>query len=466
MSDKPATPSPADRPLFGVLPDGTPLQIPIIGLCGGYGSGKTLAGLTICPEETIEIGVEDSGVTYNLPIKHRFSMYKEVTGKSGSIPKPIECWEWFTGIVERISKGELKCRVLFIDPITDLQNGMVEWVKAHGGKSSAQYEKASGLLWGDTQSYAKLLLGKLSSKCTLAFTAHMGSVWSGGAPVAGKKKAKGINTFYELASLYVYLTREVNPQTGTQPDKPVGHICPPHGKSRLAHMVQDAQGNWLSKPILPPRIPEFTWAEVRKYVAKPPEYDKLKKDEKAEIETLSEEDRLLLENQTALAKLEEAQIQERLIESAKAAGARAKMGTSVVSRAMGEKPAEKPDASADAKPAATAAPAPASASTPAEPKKEEPKKQEEKSATPPDALAPPELQPWTREKCLSILAQQFVDAKFSPEQIKASCARRGADAPEGLTDEKLEDLRRGMWSYLTKKEMEQKSGKAPIPKKS
>ncbi len=464
MSDKTSTQSasPADRPLFGLLPDGTPLQVPVIGICGPKGAGKTLLGLSLCPEETIEIGVEDSGVTYNLPLKKRYSMYKEVTGKDNGIPKPIECWEWFAGIVDKIAKGELKCRVLFIDPISDIQSGLVEWVRANAdkfGRSQAQYEKASGLLWSDVKSHAKMLLGKLSSKCTLIFTVHMGSVWSGGAPVTGKTKAKGIDTFYELASLYVYLTREIDPKTGTQPEKPIGHVCPPHGKSRLAHMVLNSKtGDWEAKAILPPRIEPFTWARLRDYVQTPPNYDKLKVSERAEIERLSDDDKMLLEAETARTKLETEQLRMELAEKAEKAAGRvgASVKTSAVSRAMGESP--KTAATATASPKASPAKEATATGNAAKPPETKP------ADTEPLIRFPETLKSWTKEDCLSIVKEQIAEAGMTPEQIAQSCKKRGCETLDDMADDKLEEFRKALWGVLTKKEMERRS-KAAATKK-
>jgi len=461
MSDKTtAQTSPADRPLFGLLPDGTPLQVPVIGICGPKGAGKTLLGLSLCPEETIEIGVEDSGVTYNLPLKRRYSMYKEVTGKDNGIPKPIECWEWFAGIVDKIAKGELKCRVLFIDPISDIQSGLVEWVRANAdkfGRSQAQYEKASGLLWSDVKSHAKMLLGKLSSKCTLIFTVHMGSVWSGGAPVTGKTKAKGIDTFYELASLYVYLTREIDPKTGTQPEKPIGHVCPPHGKSRLAHMVLNTKtGDWEAKAILPPRIEPFTWARLRDYVQTPPNYDKLKANERAEIERLSDDDKMLLEAETARTKLETEQLRMELAEKAEKAAGRvgSSVKTSAVSKAMGESPKPASTTPAKASPAKEAT-ATGNATKPPETKPAD---------TEPLIRFPENLKSWTKADCLSIVKEQIAEAGMTPEQITQSCKKRGCETLDTMADDKLEEFRKALWGVLTKKEMERRA-KAAATKK-
>lgn len=472
MSDTAVITPTGKKPLFGLNLDGTPLYVPVIGLCGPLGSGKTLAALTLCPEETIEIGIEDSGVTYNLPIKKRYSMYQEVTGKNSITPRPIECFEWFMDILKQISEGKLSCRVLAVDPITDIQNGCVDWVYENCekfDKTKAQYDKASGLLWGDVKSHFKALLGATSRRMdTLVFTAHMGTVWSGGAPVPGKTKAKGIGTFMELASLYVHLTREVDPKTGKQPEKPVGHISPPHGKSRLAHTFRDENGELKITPILPPRIEDFSWAKVRQYVATPPDYAKLNKNELAEVQVMSEEEKMLLQLQMDQTKLAEAEARLELAEKVQKAASRVGAGavSSTTAKAMGTSPGSGakretvpakqesgPAAAKETAPAKTSEKPAAPASTAAE-SKSEPKAeatQEQKSGT--EKLCP-DLNPWNRDQCESIIRQQMTDLAMTSDQMKAAVRKRGGERLKDLADGVLEELRRALWNVATKREME------------
>jgi hypothetical protein len=460
MSDKP---NPATKPLFGLI-DGKPLECPVLGFNGPLGSGKTLAALTLCPEETIEIGIEDSGVTYgSLPIKHRFSMYKEViaTGKT-MYPKPIDCFEWFLSILDKVAKDELKARVIVVDPITDIQNGLLDYIEAHAadfGKSPAQYAKASGLLWGDAKAFMKMTLGRISRKVEcFIYTSHMGTVWQGGAPVSGKSKVKGIDTFKEIASLVVHLTRDIDPQTGKQIAAPIGSIAPPHGKSRFSRFVFGDDGSYTPVPILPPRIEPFTWQKVREYVATPPDYAKLKKHEVARPEVLTDDDKLLLEAETTRMKLEEAQIRQDLADKAAAAAARNSGGAAVptaVAAAMGakatktvEKPAEKPAATA---PAATTAPL---ESPPFE------------TGTGSSDLAnesliefPAELVPWDREKCDRIVREQMDEAGMTMDQKKNAVKKRGVEKLADMTDAQIEELRKALWNVLTKRAMEAKGKK-------
>lgn len=442
--------NPQTKPLFGLRSDGKPLEIPIIGLCGSKGSGKTLAGLTLCPEETIEIGIEDSGVTYSLPLKKRFSMYREVTGKDGEIPKPAECWAWFEGIIKQIRTGDLKCRVLFVDPITDIQSGLVEYVKQNAakfGRTANQYEKASGLLWADVKAYAKMLLGTISTKCTFMFTAHMGSVWANGAPVAGKTKSKGMDTFYELASLYLYLTRDIDPQTGKQPGAPVAFCCPPHGKSRLAHNILTPDGEHEIKPILPPRIENFTWKRLREYVATPPDYGKLKKSELAQAEVLSADDRLLLEHDRARMELEAAQLREQQMEMARAAAEKNSSVriTSDTLQAALSKPAKAAPKQAES--AVAAEPKPEPKPEPVTAVAEEPKVAEE---------AEPPFDSSDVNKVLESVLWLIEDLNMTPEQVAKACQKRGVENVQGLSLDKLSEFRLALRTAHDKRQMELK----------
>lgn len=430
------------KPLFGLV-GGKELVIPVIGFSGGYGSGKTLAGLTLSPSETTEIGLEDSGVTYHLPLAKRYSMYSEVRAKAkDGIPTPMECFEWFQDILPKIDT-----RILFIDPITDIQQGMVDWVEAHPekfGKTRAQYEKASGLLWGDVKSFVKILLGRMSKKVEcLIFTAHMGTVWKDGKPVAGKEKAKGLDVFRELASLYVHLSRPVDPASGKQPAAPIGHTCLPHGKSRLAHTVVRPDGVVEVQAILPPRVEPFTWEKLREYVAKPPDFAKLKKSELAQIDHMTAEDRLLLESEIAANNLEteriRLEIKERAEDSRKEIESKnARRETEKISESTStEKPVEKPKE--DKKPDP--------------PKQEAPKEEAKPAQSQTDPEKPVKLD---REQLLATIRDQFQQLEATSEVQSNAIKKRGGKVLEDLNDDQLEDLRRSCWSTLTKRGLAKK----------
>ena len=272
------------------------ISIPIIGVCGEKGEGKTLFAGSIDPEHTLMCDLEGSSDSYNLPFARRWNLYDEMLQKHGRVPTPLECFEDFRTLVTNdIKRGQFT--VLAVDPITDIEQGMVDWVYAnpdHFGHSKAQYDKAAGIMWGDVKSYWKMLLGIVATKVeTLVFTAHMGAVWKGNSPVEGRRKAKGKETLFELASLYLQVERPLD-KDGKRPDKPSARVL----KSRLA-VSSVVDGDVVHQPILPPYLKVATPKAIREYIKNPPNYAKLKKTEIAPPEEMSDDDRLRLQAEIA-----------------------------------------------------------------------------------------------------------------------------------------------------------------------
>jgi len=323
-------------------------KIPIIGVSGEKGSGKTLFLSSIRPQSTLMIDLEDSSASYNIPFAKRISLYDEMAEKNITvIPKPLEMFIWFRDIITNVEPGLYDN--LSADPLSDIESGLVDWVKenpAEFGHTANQYEKAAGILWGDVKSYWKILLGMVSAKFqTFSFSTHMGAVWKGSAPVPGKRKPKGKDTLMELASLYLLLERKPD-ANGKVPEKPTAIVL----KSRLAVTEIDKDGEVSHHPILPPNLPVATPAAIRAYIKSPPNYKKLKKGELlAPEEVLSEDEKLLLQHEIAESEKETAEIQlsrlERMQDGAKAqAATRQKQATATAAVTLKEqvKPEAKP----------------------------------------------------------------------------------------------------------------------------
>jgi hypothetical protein len=277
------------------------VRIPILGVAGEKGSGKSLFVSSIDPAHTAMIDLEDSTASYNIPFAKRWNLYDEMAKKDGKVPKPIECFLWFRDLItDGIKPGEFT--VLAVDPISDIEQGMVDWVQENPqyfGHTKAQYEKGGGIMWGDVKSYWKMLLGIVSTKVeTFAFTVHMGAVFKGSQPVEGKRKPKGKETLTELASIFMLLERNPD-ENGKVPDKPSGRIAPRPYKSRLAKTTISSDGDVVHVPLLPPMLSVATPKEIRRYILNPPDYAKLKKSEYAPPEKMSDEDKLLIEAEIA-----------------------------------------------------------------------------------------------------------------------------------------------------------------------
>lgn len=275
------------------------MKIPVLGVCGEKFSGKTLLLASIDSAHTCMIDLEDSSESYNIEFAKRVSLYDEMLKKHSKNATPIQCFEWFSAFVDSIKPGEFT--VLAVDPISDIESGLVDWVRANPtkfGHTAKQYEQASGLLWMDVKSHWKMMLGILSRKVqTFAFSVHMGNVFKGGAPT-GKRAPKGKETLFELASLYLEVERKPDDK-GKIDKKPSAKVL----KSRLA-ISKFVDGELEHFPVLPPRLEVATPASIRNYIKNPPDYTKLKKSELVAPEHLSDDDKLEIQREIAQTNLE------------------------------------------------------------------------------------------------------------------------------------------------------------------
>jgi hypothetical protein len=278
----------------------TPLwsqPIPIVGVTGRFGSGKTLFGLTIDPAHTLGYDTEKSSASYEALGFTRVDVPGEMLARfPGGGYKPIDTFTWWLAHVHNIAPHTY--RVIMLDTVSEIESGLVEWVRANPqafGHTSGQYAKMSGLLWGDVKDLWKRILSDIAARCeTLVYTSHMTSVWSGERPT-GKRKPKGKETLHELASLYLHLEREPDRQ-GNVPDKPAALVL----KSRLAvPRINPETGGVEIVPLLPPRIPVATPAAIRKYMVTPPDYARLAEDERVPETTITEDERAEIRLATA-----------------------------------------------------------------------------------------------------------------------------------------------------------------------
>ena len=286
-----------DGQLWPDTPSGAPLRIEVFGATGEYQSGKTLLGLSIAPgvhpeghqfagqPRCLYLDFEKSGGTYGGTGCKRIDV-PAVMMEHGGEYTPTAVFEWFLGLIDKMVAGQYD--VLMVDPVTDLEGGLVEYVKANCtkfGLSPDQVRKAGGLLWGVVKDYWKQVLLKLSGRCQcFFFTSHMRQVWSGNTPTA-KREPKGKDTLMELASLYLLLERKPDKE-GRVPAAPSAIVL----KERLADTLMDDQGNLQIIHLLPPRIPVASVSAIRNYIANPPNYDNLKEAERVIEEQPTEQE--------------------------------------------------------------------------------------------------------------------------------------------------------------------------------
>ena len=267
------------------------IPIEVLGLTGDFASGKTLFALSISPGPTTLIyDTEKSAKPYTSLGFNRIDLPGEMLKSHPGGFKPVDLFLFWWKDVKAIRPG--KYRVIILDTVSEIESGLVAYVRANPaefGYTSAQFARAQALVWGAVKDLWKAILTDLASRCeTFAFTSHLKREFAGDRPTS-TKTPKGKETLMELASLYLWLDRSTD-KKGNQPAAPSATVL----KSRLSSMTVLPNGLMDIRPSLPPRLPIATPASVRFYLDNPPDYDKLKADERiketeiseAEIETL------------------------------------------------------------------------------------------------------------------------------------------------------------------------------------
>ncbi len=302
-----------------------PQPIEVIGVTGEYASGKTLFAVTVSPGDSTKIyDTEKSSGSYESLGFDRVSVPDRMLEVKPNGYKPIDLFEWWWADVKNTPRGKYK--VIAIDTISEIEDGLVEWVQknpTYFGHTSGQYAKMSGVMWGDVKNLWKAVLNDLAARCeTFVFVAHMANVWQGDRPT-GKRKPKGKETLFELASLYLLMERKVDDK-GVMPAAPAATVL----KSRLVHTRFDLATKKLElSPCLPPRLPEATPEAIIAYMKNPPNYKKLKASELVREDKMSDDELAMLSLQKAEAerdaermKLERVESHKRMLDEQKQQG--------------------------------------------------------------------------------------------------------------------------------------------------
>lgn len=253
-------------------------EIPVVGVTGEIGSGKTLFLLDIDPENTIYYDFELSGATYDFP-GERVDVGAEMLKKYPTGYSPVAVYDWWVEHVMNLPKG--KYSVIAVDTIGDLEDGLAEYVKSKYrdfGYSSAQsFQKTGGIFHKEVRSYWKTVLVNVSARCeTFAFSAHLRNVWEDGEPTK-KREPVGKRTLMELASMYFWLERQY------VKNGKVHHADEPSGKKLKGRLVARLEtGKWSQ--VLPDRMPICTPDAIRNYVANPVGSRKPKNTELVDVE--------------------------------------------------------------------------------------------------------------------------------------------------------------------------------------
>jgi hypothetical protein len=297
IATAPATdpPKPLHQP---TRPPLWPQPIPVIGVTGPIGAGKTIFGLLIDPARTLVYDEENSSKSYEHLGVIRVDVHAELNRRYPNGYKPIQAFEWWANDVRaRAAPGYFS--VIMQDTVALIENGLVDWVEAHPdyfGHTVAQHRAQNGAMkWGDVSKLWKQTCLDLATRCeTFVFTTHMADVFKDGERT-GKLKPKGNKVLMEIASLYLELERKAGPG-GELPQKPTAKVI----KSRLVSppILNKQSGELELLRILPPRMPVATPFAIRQYFANPAG-DKLRPEERPPDERLTEDEKLQLQAETA-----------------------------------------------------------------------------------------------------------------------------------------------------------------------
>jgi hypothetical protein len=352
-----------------VSPSPLGIPVPIIGITGEIYTGKTILALSLAPGKhpeghpfagkprTLYLDFEQSGASYAGAGAERVDAPTEIRKGllPSAVPTPINVFNWFRQKISSIPANQYD--VIVVDPITDVEDGLVDYVRTHPGEfgyTSDQFSSASGLMWGAVKNFWKLLLLDLSARTHIfCFISHMRMEFVGGRPTK-KLIPKGKETLTEIAALYLQLERDQS-HDGEKPNPPSANLL----KERLCEpRINDKTGELEVIKMLPPRLPVCTARALKMYIEKPIGSRKLKPEEILRTQEMSEDDRKILELEIKQSEERAAAHRLELWQQQQAANAMA---------AMGQKPTPPPPPLAAPTPAPTpplASPAPGVAGPP------------------------------------------------------------------------------------------------------
>lgn len=271
-----------------IWPNG--VAIDVLGVTGAFASGKTLFVCSIDPARTRLYDYEKSAGAYSGLGIDRVDVPSVMLAKYPKAYSTRQLFEWWYNDIKSIEPGRYS--VIAGDPISDIEDGLVDWVKARhkewGFKTEEAFVSTGGIFWSKVRSEWKRVLADLSSRCqTFAFTTHLKLVWKYGKPTT-QQTPKGKTTLMELASLFLFLERDSDVLV------PSATVL----KSRLA-VTSVKDGEIQVVPALPPRLKVATPKQIREYIVNPPNYAQLTEEEREQDKPLSEADRLEMEAQIA-----------------------------------------------------------------------------------------------------------------------------------------------------------------------
>jgi len=149
---------------------------------------------------------------------------------------------------------------------------------------------------------------------TFVLTVHLKNEWAGGK-ATGRKIAEGLDTLEKLATLHIELDRSPTAKGKEAPRVPSAILK----KERLVSFGKTADDD---RPILPPRLPKATPDAIREYILNPPDFAKLVTGERLPDDKLSDDRKLLIQQEMSRNSVESETAKLSAIEMAQAAAAK------------------------------------------------------------------------------------------------------------------------------------------------
>ena len=222
-------------------------SIPIIGVTGETGTGKTIFGLSICPgPRTLYIDLDVSGYD----VINCINLVKGATAQFPTGWNQKQLFALYEQCCHEIEVGQYD--VIFVDNLPSIESGLTDTVAddyvRYGFGSRAKFTSAGGIFWKTVEIVHATLVKELASKCqTLVYSCPTKMEWRGNAPVAGSTVPQGKPILFELSSLFLHLYREQ--KEGVAPRAKVL-------KSRSRLQVADGKVDVI--PLLPETIDPCT----------------------------------------------------------------------------------------------------------------------------------------------------------------------------------------------------------------
>lgn len=248
-----------DAPLFAK-------PVPVTVVTGEYKSGKTIFALTTgYPLERVLIyDNELSAETYHTADNPfvRVDLPGEMARQFPKGYTATQLYEAWLKHWRAIPPG--KYDVIIVDTVETIEDGLGDWVESHAsafGHTAAQYQKMSGIFWGDVKSEWKRVIQELKSRCQMVILiVHMRDEYKNNVRT-GKRQRRGKETLSELATLEVELVRKSD------------QVAP----SAIVHKDRFFSGSLGAPSTIKPNLPRWlevcTWDIIRGYLVKPTEKD-------------------------------------------------------------------------------------------------------------------------------------------------------------------------------------------------